>query len=329
MKPVKWGVLGVSGHYRMRLQIPLRDSPLIEVAGIASRSLERAKAAAAEFGIPKAYGSYEELLADRDIEAVYIPLPNHLHAEWVKKAADAGKHILCEKPFALNAAQAADAVAHARKKGVLIMEAFMYKFHPQWLRVRDLVRVGEIGSIAAMQTFFAFNNKDPNNIRNIQAVGGGALYDLGCYTVSSARFIFGREPGRALSLVQRDPNFHTDCLSSALLDFGGARAAFTVGTQCQPFQRVEIVGTSGMITIQLPFNMFPDAPARVEIVTGARTRELALGPCDQYSRLFEAFARAVRGEAPLPVEAEDAVSNLKALDALFRSEKSGEWEPIA
>jgi predicted dehydrogenase len=328
MKPVVWGVLGVSGHFRLRLQIPLRDSPLVELRAIASRSLEKAKAAAAEFGMPAAYGSYEELLADPRIEAVYIPLPNHLHAEWVKKAADAGKHVLCEKPFALNALQAAEAIEHARAKGVLVMEAFMYKLHPQWRRVKDLLKVGEIGSLLAVQTYFAFNNRDPHNIRNIQSAGGGALYDIGSYAVSSARFIMGSEPHRVQSLVQRDPDFKTDRLSSAMLDFGGARALLTVSTQSQPYQRVDIVGTNGMISLHLPFNMHPDVPAQVSVTTGPRTRELYLGPRDQYTELFEGFSRAVRGEAALPIEPADAVANLHVLDALFRSEKSGAWEAV-
>jgi predicted dehydrogenase len=328
MKPVVWGVLGVSGHFRLRLQLPLRDSPLIELRAVASRSPEKARAAAAEFGMAAAYGSYEELLGDPRIEAVYIPLPNHLHAEWVIKAADAGKHVLCEKPFALNAAQAAEAVAHARAKGVLVMEAFMYKLHPQWRRVKDLLKVGEIGSLVAVQTYFAFNNRDPNNIRNIQSAGGGALYDIGSYAVSSARFILGREPLRVQSLVQRDPEFKTDRLCSAMLDFGGVRAVFTVSTQSHPHQRVDIVGSNGMITLHLPFNMHPDVPAQVSVATGPRTRELFLGPRDQYTELFEGFSRAVRGEAPLPVEPEDAVLNMRVLDALFRSEKSGAWETV-
>src|SRR5208283_4512795 len=214
MKPVVWGILSVSTHYKLRIHTNLMKSPLVDMRGIASRSKERATEAARDLGLQKAYGSYEELLADKEIEAVYIPLPNHMHAEWVKKAADAGKHVLCEKPFAMDAKEAEQAVRHAERKGVLVMEAFMYRFHPQWKRAREIVRSGEIGDVQSVNTIFSYMLTDPTNIRNVLASGGGGIPDIGCYAVSSARFLVGREPTRVVSLVHRDPKLKTDILAS-------------------------------------------------------------------------------------------------------------------
>jgi predicted dehydrogenase len=326
MKPVSWGVLSVSGHYILRVHAPISRSSILEMKAIASRSEQKAAEAARSLGIPKSYGSYEELLADREIEAVYIPLPNHLHAQWVKKAADAGKHILCEKPFAMDAAEAADAVAYAEAKGVLLMEAFMYRFHPLWQRAREIVRTGEIGAIHAIQSVFTYSNTDPRNIRNIPETGGGGIPDIGCYAVSSARFLLQREPVRVIGLIHRDPALKTDTLSSAILDFGGVRALFTVATQTFPAQRVEVFGSSGSISLPQCFNIFPDVPSEFIVKTQAGPRAVSHPAVDQYALLFEAFSAAVRKGGPVPFPPQDAVANMKVLDALFRSEKSGNWE---
>jgi predicted dehydrogenase len=328
MKPVVWGVLSVSSHYRLRVHTNLRKSPLLEMRAIASRSQEKAREAAAELGITKACGSYEELLADREIEAVYIPLPHHLHAEWVKKAADAGKHVLCEKPFAMDAREADEAIGHAERKGVLVMEAFMYRFHPQWQRAWELVRAGEIGEVHTVHTDFSYMLQDPKNICNILGAGGGGILDIGCYAVSCARFLIGREPVRALSLVHRDPEFKTDILSSGILDFGTARSVFTVGTQTHPRQRVDVIGSEGEIAIPLPFNAFPDVPAQITVTTAIAPRTIYLPVTDQYTVMFEAFSRAIRDGGPVPFPPRDAIDNMAALDALFRSEKSVAWEKI-
>jgi len=329
MTPVKFGVLSVSKHYTLRLHIPLRDCEEVDVVAIGSRDAARAAEWAKRLGIARAYGSYEEVLADKEVEAVYIPLPNHLHAEWVKKAADAGKHVLCEKPFALHSADAEEAIAYAREKGVLVMEAFMYRFHPQWKRVKELIEVGEIGEVRFVQTQFSFNNRDPKNIRNRLETGGGAIYDIGCYAISSARHILGREPERVVSLVSRDADFGTDYLASAILDFGKARAVFTVCTQCQPTQRIDVLGSSGSITIHIPFNMYADVPAEVSVTTGQGTRTIEFEPSDHYAGLFRAFCRGIRSGGPVPTPPEDAVANMKVLDAIFRSEKSGTWEDVS
>ena len=295
MKPVVWGVLSVSVHYGLRVHTYLSKSPLVQLRGIASRNKSRAEQAAREMGFQKAYGSYEELLADKEIEAVYIPLPNHMHAEWVKKAADAGKHVLCEKPFAMNAKEAEQAIAHAKSKGVLVMEAFMYRFHPQWKRAREIVKAGEIGTVHA---------------------------------VSSARFMVGREPSRVISLVHRDAELGTDILTSGILDFGTTRCAFTLGTQTFPSQRVDVLGSGGELSVLLPFNAYPDTPMQVTVTTGLGRRQVYAHATDQYVEMFEAFSRAVREGGSAPTPPEDAVANMKVLDALFKSEKSGGWEKV-
>jgi predicted dehydrogenase len=328
MNTVRWGVLSVSNHYRLRVHHQLAGSELSKVVAIASRDTTKAETAARELGIRRSFGSYEALLADPEIDAVYLPLPNHLHAEWVKKAADAGKHVLCEKPFAMNAAQAADAIRYAESKGVKVMEAFMYRFHPQWAHAKEVVQSGEIGNVLFVHVQFTFNNKDPRNIRNILEVGGGAIMDIGCYACSSSRFIMGKEPVRAISLVSRDPEFGTDALSSGMLDFGDARALFTVSTQAFPVQQVDIVGTSGSISIFIPFNMYGDVPAEMRIVTGIGPRTVRLGPAGQYRLMFDAFSKSIIEGKPVPTPPEDAIANMRALDTLFRSEKSGNWEKI-
>jgi predicted dehydrogenase len=329
MEPVIWGVLSVSGHYALRIHAPISKSPLLEMRAIASRSQQKADAAAGKLGIKRAYGSYEQLLADREIEAVYIPLPNHLHAEWVKKAADAGKHILCEKPFAMNAKEAEDAILYAQRKGMRIMEAFMYRFHPMWQRAREIVRSGELGEVQSIHTIFTYSQHDPKNIRNIVEVGGGGMYDIGCYAVSSARFLLQAEPDRVICLVHRDPSLKTDVLSSAMLDFGKTRSLFTVATQAHDAQSVQVFGSNGSLMLPTCFNIFPDIPAQFSVTGALAPRTINTTAVDQYALLFEGFSKAIRGEGePLPITPQDSIANMRVLDALFRSEKSGRWESV-
>ncbi len=325
---VRWGILSVSNHYRLRVHHQLSGSKLTKMFGIASRDLEKAGQAASELGIARSYGSYEALLEDPEIDAVYIPLPNHLHAEWIKKAAEAGKHVLCEKPFAMNAAQARDALLYAESKGIKVMEAFMYRFHPQWVHAEEIVRAGEIGKLQYVHVQFTYNNRDPRNIRNILSAGGGAIYDIGCYACSSSRFIIGKEPRRAISLVRRDVEFGTDVLSSAILDFGDAEALFTVATQSFPVQRVDIVGSAGAIAIFIPFNMYDDIPAEMSISTSIGSRIVRLGPAGQYRLMFDAFSKSIIEGRAVPTPPEDAIANMKVIDALFKSERSGFWEDV-
>jgi predicted dehydrogenase len=328
MKPLTFGVLSVSKHYCLRIHPAIRNSAAVEVKAIASRSLPRAREAAAKLGIEKACGEYEEILADPGIEAVYIPLPNNLHARWIKACAGAGKHILCEKPFAMNAAETEDAVLYAESKGVKVMEAFMYRFHPQWRQVREIIACGELGEIHSIHIQYAYTNRDPKNIRNIPEAGGGAIMDIGCYAVSAIRFLMGAEPRRVISLITRDPEFKTDILTSAILDYGKARALFTMSTTSWPGQKVEIRGTEGEITIGIPYNMFADVPAEVKVTTRIASRTLTLGPASQYALMFEAFCDAVRNNKPVPTPPQDGINNMKVLDALVRSEKSGGWENL-
>jgi len=331
MKPVKWGVLGVSSNYELRVFNPiqaLEAEEIVDMVAIASRNKKRARAAASRMNFKKAYGSYEELLDDAEIEAVFIPLPNHLHAEYIKKAADKGKHILCEKPLTMSFNETHKAIEYAKSKGVLIMEAFMYKLHPQWYHSRQIIAAGEIGEVQAVHVFFGYHNRDPENIRNRLETGGGAIPDIGCYAVSCSRFLIGKEPERVISLIKRDKNFKTDTLSSGILDFGGVRAVFTVATQVFPFQHVEAFGSGGNLSIKVPFNMYPDVSGEITVQTGVGMRTIKTVTTDMYGMEFEEFSLAVRGEAPLPIPPSDAVQNQKVLDALFRSEKSGKWEKV-
>jgi predicted dehydrogenase len=328
MKTIRWGIISVSGHYHLRCSSPLKEARGLEIAAIASRDVERARAAADEYGIERAYGSYDELLADSTIDAVYIPLPNHMHLEWIKKAADAGKHILCEKPLALSVDDVNDAIAYTEAKGVALMEAFMYKLHPQWVRARELVRIGEIGSVTSIQSHFFYNNRDPNNIRNQLKAGGGALRDIGCYTVSSARFLLAREPERVFAHIQFDPEFGTDRLVSGVLDFGDVHASFIVGTQSSSQQKVQVFGSSGTLRVELPFNAFPDVPLELSVETGIGTRTIYCGPADQYGIEFEAFSDAIRDGGPIPIPSADALANQRVLDALFLSAERGAWEAV-
>ena len=328
MQPLQLGILGVSNFYRKRIAIPIPTSPLIDIVAIASRSETKAQDAAQEYGIERAYGSYEDLLADEQLEAVYIPLPNHRHAEWIKRAADAGKHVICEKPLALSAEEAQDCLQYAANKGVKVMEAFMYRLHPKWQHVRQIIRQREIGSVQLIETFFGYSNTDAENIRNQKETGGGALLDVGCYAVSGSRFLLGKEPKQVISLAQVDPQFGTDILFSGMLDFGSARASFTVGTQTFPYQRVVVHGSSGIITLMIPFNAHADVEAHVTITTSVGTRDLYLPAEDQYIIEFEAFAQAVKSQQAVPITPEETIKNLQVLDALRKSHESGQWEAV-
>ncbi|TVQ41212.1 MAG: gfo/Idh/MocA family oxidoreductase [Spirochaetaceae bacterium] len=328
MKPVQWGVLGVSDHYIKRVHVPVRSSDRCEVRAIASRSQQKAEAAAARLGIPAAYGSYEDLLGDANVEAVYIPLPNHMHLEYIRKCADAGKHVLCEKPMGLNAGEVQQAIEYTTRKGVMLMEAFMYRFHPQWTHLRDLVQSGEIGTVHALQSSFFYSNTDPRNIRNILETGGGAIYDIGCYCVSSARFVTDREPHRVVARVTRDPQFGTDVLSSGILDFGDVQTTFVCGTQTFPHQHVNVFGSGGSAWVEIPFNIYPDVPVVTVVRNGVGERVIKHGPVDQYRLQFDRFSLALREGAPAPTPPDDALANQKVLDALFASEKSGGWEKV-
>ena len=332
MKKVVWGVLSTAKIGWEKVMPAMLKSEHCEIRAIASRSLEKGRKLADQFGIPKAYGSYEELLADPEIEAIYNPLPNHEHVPMTLAAARAGKHVLCEKPVALTANEAEQLREVADK--VHIMEAFMVRFHPQWLSVRDRVRAGELGDVRSIHSYFSYFNTDSNNIRNMADIGGGALYDIGCYPIVTARFLFGCEPLRAIALVDRDPVFKTDRMVSGMLDFGnGRRLDFTVSTQSVTYQRVQVCGTKKRIEIQIPFNaplggatdVLTDDGSRLDL--GSTTSE-TIPACDMYTLEIDAFSKVVRGEIPLPYGVEDAILNMRVIDALFASEKTGAWVTV-
>jgi predicted dehydrogenase len=327
---VRWGILGAAKIATQKVIPAMQRGAWSEVAGIASRDLDKARRAAADLNIPKAYGSYEELLADPEIEAVYNPLPNHLHVPWSIRAAEAGKHVLCEKPVSLSVAECRTLIAARDRTGVKIGEAFMVRTHPQWLRAREIARSGEIGDLRAVLTAFSYFNRDAANIRNVAEWGGGALMDIGCYPIQISRFLFGQEPLRVVGRLERDPEFGTDRLSSALLDFPSGQSVFTCSTQLAPYQRVQIFGTRGRVEVEIPFNAPPDRPCRLFIDNGAdvfgsgiKTEELAT--CDQYTIQGDLFSLAVRegGEVPTPLE--DSLGNMQVIEALFRSAKDNGW----
>jgi len=332
MKKVNWGVLSTAKIGREKVIPAMQQGQWSHIGAIASRSLDQARAVAAEMGIAKAYGSYEALFADPEIEAIYNPLPNDLHVPMTLAAARAGKHVLCEKPVALNATQAAELREVADK--VHIMEGFMVRFHPQWLRTRELVRSGALGELRAVQAFFSFFNRQPDNIRNRLESGGGALYDIGCYPIVAGRFLFEAEPLRVMSLLDRDPEFQTDRTVSAILDFGnGRRLDFTVSTQSIPYQRVQVIGTKQRVELEIPFNAPLGGTTRIFLDDagtpgGASAVAETLAPCNMYTLQGDAFSQAVRGEIPLPYGVEDAICNMRVIDALFKSGNSGRWEDV-
>jgi predicted dehydrogenase len=331
LRKVRWGVLGVAKIAVEKVIPAMQRGELSQIDAIASRDLKKAREAAGGLGIACAYGSYEELLADPEIEAVYNPLPNELHVAWTIKALEAGKHVLCEKPIALSADEAGSLIAARERSGRLVAEAFMVRFHPQWRRARELVMAGEIGAPSAIQTFFSYRLLDPTNVRN-RLPGGGGLYDIGCYAVLTARYIFGADPVRVVATLDRDPNFQTDRLVSAILEFPGSRhLTFTAATQLSAHQRVTIVGDAGRLEIAIPFNAPPDRPTRIVVDNGAdlfgggaRVEEFEI--CDQYTLQGDAFSRAVLGKASFEFPLEDAVLNMRVVDALFRSAEHGSWE---
>jgi predicted dehydrogenase len=327
MTDLRWGILSTANIGREKVIPGIQGADRCTVTAIASRDIGRAQLVARELGIPRVHGSYEALLADRDVDAVYIPLPNHLHAEWAIAAARAGKHVLCEKPLAMTAADAERMIAVAEAEGVHLMEAFMYRLHPSWVAVCDLVAAGRIGRLLAVQSWFSYYNDDPANIRNIRAYGGGALFDIGCYSVNLSRMLFGGEPARVEASIQRDPVSGVDILTSGLLEFeGGGVATFTCSTRAEDDQRVHVYGTDGRISIGIPFNIPPDRPTEIHLVHGGEPpvnpaiETFTFAPADPYSVEAARFAAAVLDGGPTPVPPSDAVANLRVIERLFAAD---------
>ena len=330
-KKIRWGVLGVANIATKKVIPGMQLCEHATVAAIASRDLAKAQTAAATLNIPTAYGSYEDLLADPDIDAIYNPLPNHLHVPWTIKAAEAGKHVLCEKPIALNADEARTLLAVRERTGVKIGEAFMVLLHPQWIRLFQLLGEERIGKLRAIQGAFTYFNVNPDNIRNKADIGGGALMDIGCYMVLAARRGFAAMPTRVSALIDRDPKMQTDRLTTALLDFPQGHATFTCSTQIAPYQRLQFLGTKGRIELQIPVNAPPDQPVRLFIddasdLGGANIVTETFPACDQYTLQGDAFSQAVLNNTPVPCTLEEAIANMAIIDAIFASAQSNQWE---
>jgi predicted dehydrogenase len=285
----------------------------VEIAAIASRDLTKARTAAGQLGIPQAYGSYEELLEDPSIDAIYNPLPNHLHVPWSIRAAEAGKHVLCEKPIALSIAETRDLIAARDKAHVKIGEAFMARTHPQWLRAAEIAHSGKIGDLRVVSGYFSYFNRDPKNVRNIAEIGGGAILDIGCYPITLSRMMFRAEPLRVHAFLDRDPDFKTDRLASVILEYPQGHASFTCSTQLVPYQRMHIFGTTGHIEIEIPFNAPPDKPTRIFL----NDEPIEFPVCDQYTIQGELFSRAILEDTEVPVPLEDALNNMKVIEAIL------------
>jgi predicted dehydrogenase len=329
-KKIRWGVLSTAKIGREKVIPAMQKCSNGSVEAICSRNLEQAVATAKFLNIRKACGSYEELLSDPDIDAIYNPLPNNLHVEWTIKAMHAGKHVLCEKPIGVSSAEALKLIQETQKYPHLkVMEAFMYRFHPQWQKVKSLIADGVIGEVKTVQSFFSYFNIDPNNIRNKVDVAGGALMDIGCYCVSFARFLFDEEPRRVVSCIDRDPVMGTDRLTSAMLDFGNGKISmFICSTQLMPYQRVNIIGTNGHIEIEIPVNAPKDAPGKIWVRTKTGSEEIIVGAVDQYTLQAEQFARAILEDKPVPTDLMDAVNNMKVIEAIFESAQLSGWKNI-
>ena len=318
MSTVRWGILSTADIGMVKVTPAIQRADNCEVVAIASRNADRAASAAAQLGIPTTYGSYEELLAADDIDAVYIPLPNDLHAEWTINAAAAGKHILCEKPLGMTAAEARSMAAACENAGVKLAEAFMYRHHPSWVEARRLVDDGAIGSLQAVQSWFSYFNDDSANIRNRMENGGGAIMDIGCYNINLSRMLFGSEPDRIEASVRRDPEMGIDIVSSAVLEFaGGGQSTFTCSTRAEDYQRVHIMGSTGRIEIEIPFNIPPDRETRIFLTRNGETETITFAPADQYTIQAELFATAILDDTPVAVGVDDAIANMEVIETIL------------
>jgi predicted dehydrogenase len=331
---IRWGVLGAANIAVEKVIPAMQRGARTEVVAIASLRRERGRAAAEQLGIERVHDSYEALLADPGIDAVYNPLPNHLHVPWSIRAAEAGKHVLCEKPIGLTAAEARSLLEVRDRTGVVIGEAFMARSHPQWLRAKELAQSGAIGDLRVVTGTFTYFNRDAENVRNIRGIGGGGLYDIGCYPITLSRMIFGEEPTRVLGLLEDDPDFGVDRLASAILDYPSGHATFTCSTQLVPYQRMHLMGTTGRVEIEIPFNAPNDVPCRIliddgESLHGATIRVEEFPVLDQYTVQGDLFAEAIQTGGPAPTPLEEAVRNMEVIDAVFRSAASGHWESPA
>lgn len=326
MEKISWGILSTAKIGIQKVIPAMQKGKYCDIVGIASRDYSKAKKMASKLKIPKSYGSYEDLLADSDMQAVYIPLPNHLHVEWSIKSLEAGKNVLCEKPIGMNSAEAQELLTASKKyPNLKIMEAFMYRFHPQWQKTKELVTEGRIGMLKTIQSFFCYHNTDPNNIRNKPEYGGGGLMDIGCYCISLSRFLYNTEPERVFGIIEYDRKFKVDILASGILDFGKGSSTFTYAMQLNPYQRVNIFGTKGRIEIEIPFNAPPDVPCRMFLQEGGNVNEIVFPICDQYTIQGDLFSQSILNNTDVPTPLEDALTNMKVIEAIIESSKCGTW----
>ncbi len=333
IKKVRWGILGAANIAVKKVIPAMQAGNYCEISAIASRNPEKAQQIANDLKIPKFYDFYEDLLSDSEIEAVYIPLPNHLHIEWAIKAAEAGKHVLCEKPIGMNADEVRKLIEVRNKTGVKIQEAFMVRTAPSWLALRELIRQGKIGQLQAITGFFSYNIPDLKNVRNKLEMGGGGLMDIGCYCINLSRFIFESEPRRVSGLIERDSATGIDKLTSAILDFPTGQATFTCATQTVPFQRMQFFGSKGRIEVTIPFNIPPNTPTQIFIDDGSdlyrRNLEIIeFAAFDQYTIQGDVFSQAILENSVQAIPLEDSFYNMSVIDAIFRSAESGSWESL-
>ncbi len=325
MNKLRIGVLGVSGHFLKRIVLPLAHSKEVTFTAIASRNIEKAKSTASRYFIEKHYDSYEKLLADPNIDAIFIPLPNHMHLEWIKKCINAKKHVLCEKPLTMNNDEMIELRSFMQGKEYQLMEAFMYRFHPKWIEAKKLIDQHYIGDVTTIHTIFSYNNHDASNIRNIKEYGGGALMDIGCYAINTARFILNKAPLRVSSLITTHKTFKTDTITSAILDFGDSRALFTVSTTSFPQQEVKIYGTEGTLTITIPFNDISELEGKLLFENNETKKIIKIAKTNQYLLMFDEFAKAIKYKKEMPISIEDSAQNMRVIDAIFASAKSNSW----
>jgi predicted dehydrogenase len=329
--PVRWGILGTAKIAVEKVIPGMQGSALAQVMAIASRDTAKARAAANRLGIPRSYGSYQELIDDPDIEAIYNPLPNHLHVPWSIRAAERGKHVLCEKPIALTAREARELLEARDRTGVQIGEAFMVRTHPQWLKVKEIIASGRIGELRLIAGHFSYYRRDPGDIRSRVEWGGGALMDVGCYPITLSRWLFGAEPTEVVGLIERDPDMQIDRLTSGLLRFERGQATFSCATQLVAYQTMQIFGTAGRIAARIPFSAPPFDEYRVFVDdgsdwAGSGIETIAFPPVNPYTLQADRFSEAIRGFGSVPVSLEDAIGNMAVIDALFRSAESRQWE---
>lgn len=329
MSKVRWGILSTAKIGVAQVIPAMQQSDICEITAIASRNMESAASASEELGIEKAYGSYDELLADPEIDAIYNPLPNHMHVEWSIKALEAGKHVLCEKPIGLSSEEAQELIDAGKEHPKLkLMEAFMFRHNLQWLKAKEIVQNGGIGKLLTIQSAFSYYNVDGDNIRNKAEIGGGGLMDIGCYPISVARFIFDSEPEKVMGLVEFDPKFKTDKMASAILDFGNGTATFTCSTQMVRYQRVNIFGERGRVEIEIPFNAPNAQPCKIWHQTESGTELIELETCDQYTLQGDHFSEAIINDTPVPTPIKDAKQNMQVIEAIFKSAASKGWEDV-